>query len=247
MINTMFGKRSTPRIPQQSTLPGYVFWLIALILVILIGLAAVYWPANNAITPESKMDLLQQEVERQSEVIESLTKDKEALLQRIAKQQQLSQIDREAQSRVQDELKKYQDERLKMEEELVFLRSMVSSRSGSSVLRLQRLRLLPGKDENSFLYSFTVSKVLKDSEYVEGAVFLTLTGELDGKKRILPLKKLTVDKEDSLKMRFKHFQNIEGELFLPSRFVPSSVTIEVKPNGRKYAPVKKSFEWVVIG
>ncbi len=221
--------------------------LIAVVLVVMIALAVLYWPAEDKNSPESRIKSLQQEIGRQALVIESLTQENAELHKRIVKQEQLSQIDREAQSRMQDELKNYQDERLKMEEELVFLRSMVSSKSGSSILRLQRLRLQPGKAENSFLYSFTVTKVQKDSGYVEGAVFLTLTGEQDGKKRTFSLKELTKDKNNSLKMRFKYFQNVEGELLLPGRFRPSSVTIEVKPDGNKFVPVKKRFEWVVIG
>lgn len=247
MIDAMFGRSHTPRITHKSTMPGYVLGIIVLVLVILVSLIVLYWPVDDTSTPESKIKSLQQEIERQSEVIETLTEEKADLLRRLAKQVQLSQIDREAQSLVQDELKKYQDERLKMEEELVFLRGMVSSKSGSNVLRLQRLRLLPGKTDNSFLYSFTVSKVFKGYDYVEGAVFLTLTGEQDGERRTIALKELAGDKKDSLKMRFKYFQNIEGELFLPGGFVPSSVTIEVKPDGNTFAPVKKSFKWVVIG
>jgi Family of unknown function (DUF6776) len=227
-------------------MPGYLLGFIVIALVVLVALIVLYWPTQDKGTPESQIESLQQKIERQSEVIETLTKEKTDLLQRIAKQQQLSQIDRESQSRVQEELKNYQNERLKMEEELVFLRSMVSSKSGSSVLRIQRLRLLPGKKESSFVYTFTVSKVLKDSEYIDGKVYLELTGEQDGKRRTLPLKELTMDKKNSLKMRFKYFQNIEGELLLPSRFVPSGVTIEVKPDGKKFVPIKKSFEWVVI-
>jgi hypothetical protein len=228
-------------------MPGYVLVLIALLLAVMVALAVLYWPAEELNSPESKIESLQQEIERQALVIETLTKENADLHQRIVKQDQLRQIDQESQLRVQEELKNYQDERLKMEEELVFLRGMVSAKSGRGILRLQRLRLQPGEAENSFLYSFTVTKVLKDQGYVEGAVFLTLSGEQDGKKRTFSLKELTKDKKNSLKMRFKYFQNVEGELLLPGRFRPSSVTIEVKPDSKKFAPVKKRFEWVVIG
>jgi hypothetical protein len=242
----MFRRNHTPRISHKSALPGYVLAIIALILAVAVALAVLYWPVEDVNSQDAKIESLQQEIERQAEVIETLTTENTDLLQRIAKQEQLGQIDREAQLRVQDELKNYQDERLKMEEELVFLRNMVSSKSGGSILRLQRLRLQSGKAKNSFLYSFTVSKVSKDLKYVEGAVFLTLTGKQDGKKRTFSLKALAKDKKNSLKMRFKYFQNVEGELILPGGFRPSSVTIEIKPDGNKFAPVKKSFEWVVI-
>jgi hypothetical protein len=122
---------------------------------------------------------------------------------------------------------------------------MVSSKLGKGVLHLQRLRLQPGKDKNSFQYAFTVSKVIKNPEYLEGFVYISLSGEQKGKKSSLSLKQVSVDKLDKIKMRFKHFQNIEGEFSLPSGFKPSGVTIEVKPDGDKFKPVKKHFKWVL--
>jgi hypothetical protein len=122
---------------------------------------------------------------------------------------------------------------------------MVSSKLGKGILHLQRLRLQPGKGENSVQYAFTVSKVIKNPEYLAGFVYVSISGEKDGEKRTLSLKQVSGDKQDKIKMRFKHFQNIEGEFLLPSGFKPSGVTIEVKPEGEKFKPVKKRFRWVV--
>ena len=230
--------------------PSYYLGIAAVVIVVLVGLLVMLWmppSADGESLIGSQVKQLQYEIERQNGVVEALKQERTELIQRITKLEQISQIDKESLSRVQDELKIDQNERLKMEEELVFLRSIVSSKSGKGVLHVQRLRLQAGKSENSFLFAFTVSKVLKDPEYIEGEIYLALTGELDGVKRTLPLKEVTRKKQGSLKMRFKHFQKIEGEFLLPGRFKPSGVTIEIKPEGKKFTPVKRSFEWVVIG
>ncbi len=250
MISAMFGRNQMPRVSHRPMVPSYYLGIAVVIIAVLVGLLVMLWippSEDGASSISSQIKKLQQEIEGQSRVINSLNEEKVGLLQRVTKLKHMGQIDRESLSRVQDELKNDQNERLKMEEELVFLRSIVSSKSGNSILHLQRIKLQRGQRDNSFLFSFTVSKVLRAPEFIEGHVALVLTGEQDGVKLTLPLKQVTREKQDNMKMRFKHFQNMEVEFLLPGRFKPSGVTIEVKPTGKKFAPVKKNFEWVVMG
>ncbi len=231
-------------------LPGVVLGLIAIVVLGLVGLTVMHWypvpTAEEVATVQPDVELQWRKIERQGEVIDQLNQERAQLLQRIAKLERISQIDQESVSRVQDELKSDQNARLKLEEELLFLRSIVSAESDNRALHLQRLRLQPGTSENSVLYAFTVSKVLRNPEYIEGLVFLTLSGEQDGVKRSFSLKQVSGGKQSSLKLRFKHFQNVEGEFLLPGGFKPSGVTIEVKPEGKKFSPVKKKFEWLAV-
>jgi hypothetical protein len=254
VIETMFGRRQTPRISHRPAISGYFVGLAVMAMIGLAGAALIYWqsapisgPETDNEVPPPGVESLQQELLHQSKVIERLNRERAELLQRIAKLERISQIDQESVSRVQVQLKNDQNERLKLEEELLFLRSIVSTKASKGVLHLQRLRLQQGTRENSVFYAFTVSKVLKDPEYIEGAAYLSLNGKQGGAKRTLTLKDLPGDQQNSLKLRFKHFQNLEGELLLPDGFKPSGVTIEVKPAGKKFKPVKKSFKWVVQG
>jgi len=244
----MFGRRQTPKISNKSMLPSVV--LIAIVVLGSAGFAVMHW--YNVPTPEKvvivppDVESLRQEIERQGRVIDQLNQERGQLLQRIAKLERISQIDQESVSRVQDELKSDKNERLKLEEELLFLRSIVSAESDNKALHLQRLRLQPGTSENSVLYAFTVSKVLRNPEYIDGLAFLTLSGEQDGVKRSFSLNQVSGGRKSSLKLRFKHFQNVEGEFLLPGGFKPSGVTIEVKPEGNKFSPIKKKFEWLAV-
>jgi len=256
MIDTMFGRRQTPKISHRPALSGYLVGLVVVAIIGSAGMGLKYWLPDLmsgkyvSEAPDvslSSVEPLQQEILRQSTVIDELNRERAELLQRIAKLERISQIDQESVSRVQNELKNDQNERLKLEEELLFLRSIVSTKSGNGVLHLQRLRLQPGTRENSVFYAFTVSKVLRDPEYIEGLAYLSLSGEQGGSMRTLTLKEVSGSQQESLKLRFKHFQNLEGEFLLPGGFKPSGVTIEIKPTGKKFSPVKKSFKWAVQG
>jgi len=157
----------------------------------------------------------------------------------------MSQIDREAVQRVQVDLKKQQDERLKLEEEVIFLRGLVSSKSGGGGLHIRRFSLQHGKSKSRFRYNFTVSKVVRGSNYTPGYIFLSVTGKQGVKARTMNLKSLSDGSKEKVKMRFRHCPNVEGEFILPKGFKPSRVNIEVKPDGKKFKPVKKSFNWIV--
>jgi DNA-directed RNA polymerase subunit H (RpoH/RPB5) len=250
MFDAMFGRSRIPRVHHHSMVPKSYLVSTLVVVAVLTGLLVKVWffPAVDEKDPYvSQIRKLEQERDTQERIIGVLRKQNKALLRDYTKMGHLQEIDMEALSKVQDQLKADQNERLKMEEELIFLRGMVASKLGKGVLHLQRLRLESGEDDNSYLYAFTVSKVLKNPEYIEGSVYVTITGYKNGKKSSLPLNKVSKEELSKLKMRFKHFQNMEGEFLIPSGFKPSGVTIEVRPEGDKFKPIKKSFKWVVTG
>ena len=179
----------------------------------------------------------------QEERIKSLKKEREELRRQLTMQQQVSQMDQEAMRVIKEQVKKFQDERLKMEEELAFLRGIVSTGPDKKGLRIQNFKLQPGLEEQQYTYRFSVSQVINSGQVAKGRIHLTLEGLQDGQSRTLELKELAEDKLDSHKMRFRYFQNIEGKLKLPEGFMPATLNIEVKPTNKKLEPVSESFDW----
>jgi hypothetical protein len=160
MFDAMFGRSRMPRVHHQSMVPkGYLISAVVLV-IILLGLLVKVWffpPVDEKDPFVSQIREMEQTIDRQERLIGVLRKKNKEMQETYTKMGHLREIDQESLSKLQDQLKADQDERLKMEEELVFLRGMVSSKLGKGVLHLQRLRLQPGKSENSFQYSFTVS------------------------------------------------------------------------------------------
>lgn len=166
------------------------------------------------------------------------------LRRKLAMAEQVAKVDREAMRAVREQIKQFQDERLKMEEELVFLRGIVSTDTKKEGLRIQNYKLEPGLESGQFLVKFSVSQVLKSGPVAKGRIFIRVEGlQPDGKAKTFGLEELTEDKTPSIKMRFRYFQNVEGKLKLPDDFKPASLTIEVKPSNKKLAPVTETYEW----
>ena len=179
--------------------------------------------------------------------VQELGTERAELYQQTAALERSSQIDREAARTVRDENKLMQDEQLEMEEELVFLRGIVSNQSaGKGSLRIQELKLEPVGDKE-IQYTFTVSHVLENLKLATGNIRISVDGVRDNKAKSLSLKELTESGVDSLKMRFKHFQVVSGTLRLPEGFVASSITIDIKPEGKKLSPLNQTFKWSLGG
>jgi hypothetical protein len=178
--------------------------------------------------------------------IETLKEERNALRRELTMVKQAAEVDRESIVSIRDQIKQYQDERLKMEEELAFLRGIVSTNNKKQALRVQNFKLEPGLEEGQYIYRFSVSQVINSGIVAKGMIELNIEGLQNGRSTRLSLAKVSEEKLDKIKMRFRYFQNVEGKLQLPKDFEPASIEIEVKPTGGRLEPVKESFDWSPI-
>lgn len=234
---------STPKIvqPGSGLLPA---WLIALLVLALIGSILAYLHFSQRVAGPA-IEELQHKVSIQQRRIEELESERVALNERITGLTRASQIDQEAIRQVREELSSRQEERASMEEELAFLRSMVSSKEDREGIQVQRFKLHKGAPTGVYHYSFTLTQTIKNGDAAVGWIFFAVDGVSAGKPAWLPLREITEESTEKVKMRFKHFQDVEGEIRLPEGFKPLKVIIEVKPNNKKLPELKQRFDWVV--
>jgi hypothetical protein len=175
--------------------------------------------------------------------VQLLEQERNELKRELTMVKQAAEVDREALLAVRDKIKTMQSERLKLEEELAFLKGIVSTSSKKQVLKIQNFKLEPGLEEQQYAYRFTVSQVINRGSVVSGKIEMTVTGLRGGKTTQLSLDQLTTEKKSSHKMRFRYFQNVEGKIRVPQDFEPATISIDVKPSGGKLAPVSEAYDW----
>jgi hypothetical protein len=163
----------------------------------------------------------------------------------VAALQRSNQIDQEAMRAVREELKVFQDQQLQLEEELAFYKGIASSGTVKPGLRIHGFELKSVQEPGQYRYRFTVSQVLKDFGVTEGKILLNVHGMRGGEVASLSLDEVTDDGQDDLKMRFRHFQIVEGILKLPEGFEPDQVVVEVRPENEKLESANRSFAWKV--
>jgi hypothetical protein len=175
--------------------------------------------------------------------LRDLTEERDELRRQVKMVQQEAEMDQVALRSVKEQIKQFQDERLEMEEELTFLRGIVSDGSNKTGLRVQKFKLQPGLEAGQFNYQFSVSQVISSDTQAKGRINISLEGLQDGQAAVLGLKELTKEKLRSHKMLFRFFQNVEGTLKLPTGFSPAKMIIELQPDDKKLDKVTAIYDW----
>ncbi len=235
-----------PRIIQPS---GVWYRRAAFLVLLAMSVVVSVWYAfdRGRLSAGFNRSEARERIAEQARRITGLEEERSTLRQRVAVLERSSQIDRTAVNEMKAQLKGFQQQRLDQERELAFLRSIVSTETKKPGLRLQGFQLEATGGARSYSYRFTVSQVLKNIGLATGRIRITIDGSQAGKARLLSLQEVTAEAKDSLKMRFRYFQKVEGLIQLPQGFSPDSFNVEVKPSNKKLAPIAQNFKWVVSG
>lgn len=237
-------KFRTPRIVQSRTGAGR--WFAVFFLGALLG--GVGWFAFDYGREWAGLSssIEGRSIKRLRSAVAALKVERDTFRQQLAAHERASQIDQEASRLAQLELKKYQDENQELEKDLEFLRNLVEH-DAEGALRIKEFKLAPGDTSRDYSYRFTVSQAKPDFGLSTGRVLVSVEGSLDGIAKTLELAELTDAKTNTHAMKFRHFQNIQGKISLPEGFSPGSLVVEVRPDSKKLAPLRESFDWVVGG
>ncbi|MCW8889266.1 MAG: hypothetical protein OQL20_01240 [Sedimenticola sp.] len=196
-------------------------------------------PVVDEVTPLKRI------IAEQKGRITLLETERSRLREQIAALERAGQIDQEAIRQVRDELMQSQADYLDMEKELTLLRGIVETSVKSEGLYIQGFRLGRTDEDRNYRYGFTVSQSLKNAGAAVGWIQLALEGEQSGEQRVLSLKEITKENEEKLKMRFRHFQDVDGLIQVPEGFNPERVVIEINPTNNRLPQIKKTFDWLV--
>lgn len=239
----------TPKIIQPGRWKRHL-WLILSLSLVLVVLIYVGWRNYYQEWGLKALQVLplQTKLKRAHESIEALEAEQLSLQEKMATLIRQNQLDQKAMQQTQASLQQRQLDCLKMEEELVFLRHVVSPDKANSGLQVHKISLKPTAKLQEYLYKFTVSQGLNKSGNAIGWIHLSVEGESRaGKKVVLNLQEITKDKTNKIKMNFKHFQDVAGAIRLPDDFMPKKLTIEIRPSKKRQSRVKKTLDWSLTG
>lgn len=142
------------------------------------------------------------------------------------------QIDREVNCNLSKQTKEAQDERLALEKEVSLLRRLVRE-GGGGILQLRDFELEETEAPGKFRYSFTIRQLVQDFGESTGEIEVQVIGKRDGEETDLSLAKLAGNNRLRHKMKFKHFQKVQGSIKVPDDFKPEKLVVAVKPETDK--------------
>ena len=172
--------------------------------------------------------------------------ERSALLRELEVLRGAREVDRQSVRTLKEEIQGLQEQLMRQEQELEVLRGVVAKGGDGPALRVTNFALSAAEDGPSYRVKFTVSQVKKDFGFSEGQIRVQVLGELEGETQVLGLADLTEDGTDDLRMRFRHFQNVEEVIVLPSGFVPREALVDVTPTNEELEPLSLAFAWDLL-
>jgi len=226
--------------------PGRRFLLVTL-LVLSVGagaLAGFIFGYSNTLYIQQSEQATQQEL---SERIVSTETENSELRRQVAILDRSSLMDRLATEVVQDTVLKLRDRVAKLEQDVVYYRQVVSAETEDTGLIISQLDIGATLETNRYRYKLVLRQQDADGDTaLTGHVNVNLVGSQGEEQKILSLRDLSAEQDQlNIRLRFKYFQNIEGELVLPENFVPDRLQVAAVSVEPVEKSINQNFSWVV--
>ncbi len=180
------------------------------------------------------------------EQIVAQARDLETLRQWKSDAETRREIDRAALELVRNELAEQQEAIAELEKGVHFYRSLMAPGEQSEGLSVHSIDLKPGQDADRFQFRILVQQSSRKHNLLTGTLKILVHGSEDGQEAAYNLSELSDQVPDpEIRLRFKYFQAIDGELALPAGFVPRAVSAAARSTKPRRENVEREFPWSV--
>ena len=196
-----------------------------------VGLVVGQWSGKEAVLQNGA--LLQR--------LNALEGLQQSLERELAASKLAADVQEQAAQELQQRLTQLLGEKVELENAVSFYRDLMEVGAKREGLRVASFTVLATNTPQIFQFSILVTQIAEKRKYVAGDIQLKVIGILQGGRQevIFDAKNAVVG--FPLKLRFKYFQDLVGQIRLPSDFIPERVSISVQQNGKKTTGA--DFEW----
>ena len=182
-----------------------------------------------------------------SSQLTDLRQENEALKRQIAILDRSSAVDQQTGAELQETLTALRQRVAQLEEDVLFYRQVVEEEADETGLVIGQLDIDATRSPDRYRYKLVMRQQDADGDtYLTGHVNFNLVGQLQDQQVVLPLRDLSeFEDELDIRLRFKYFQSIEGELALPEGFQPDRIQIAAVATEPVSKRINEDFGWVV--
>lgn len=181
----------------------------------------------------------------QNELTKS-TQQVEELQQKLANINMGAVIDRQASEDVRQEVIELKNQLAKLEEENSFYRNLMAPSGNKRGLTFGAVEIVDTDKPRVYNYKVVMQQLATNHTLLKGNLTFTVVGKLLGAEATFSLNQLSEQvSSDTIRLRFKYFQTIQGEISLPEGFEPERIELVAKSTGNTPVTVEKRFGWLV--
>lgn len=219
-----------------------LFW-VALLLVNMLVLGLIlgrYWQHQ----PASEGDVNQ--LPALQEKLKALELQNRELEQDLIDVRVTASIDKSATSMVQESLADLQQTIAEQRKAISFYKGMMSPNELQKGVSIRSIEWKKSNIERVYRFELVVQQIARRHGLVKGKVLIELEGLSEGKSVRYPIHDISeqFDKPD-IALKFKYFQDVQGEVELPKSFIPQRVVVQMtaKVAGQKPVKFEKNRPW----
>lgn len=138
-------------------------------------------------------------------------------------------------------LKTMQDSVKELEKENAFYRGIMNPQGEKSGLAIDSFSVINYGGDNRFRYKLTLTQLRQHESNLRGKTRVLVSGSENGGAKTYDLFALAGFKSDSQAFDFRYFQNLEGDVTLPSGFTAREVRVSAMADGK--TAMERVFPW----
>ena len=226
--------------------PGRRFLFVSLLVlgVAVSALGGFMYGYLNTVRSQESDQATRQEMNEQ--LLAAETKNSE-LRRQVALLDRTSVMDQRASEELQETIFGLRDRIAQLEQEIVYYRKVVSEETEDTGLIISQLDIDATRESGRYRYKLVLRQQDADGDtFLTGHVNVNLVGSQGEEQKIWSLRDLSAEQDQlDIRLRFKYFQNIEGELVLPENFVPERLQVAAVSMEPVEKSINQNFSWVV--
>ncbi len=156
------------------------------------------------------------------------------------------EVDSAALEIVRLELAAQQETIAELERGIRFYKSLMAPGELAEGLIIRSMDIAPTEHGNIYQFRVLVQQNARKQELVSGVLKVQVLGVIAGEERQFDLSELSQQVPNTdIRLRFKYFQAIDGELMLPEGFFPTMLRVSAVSSGQGQTEVVEQFPWAV--
>lgn len=161
----------------------------------------------------------------------------------LSQQQTIKSIEYD---KLSNQLKALSLENADLKEDKTLYQSVLGKANTNQILAFKKFHLYPKESPNHYRYQLIISSLKQQRKWIQGEVLMAISGKLDDKAITIPVRYLPQPiSPQNMRIKFKQFQELSGELLLPPSFTPKMVTFIVNISGQPETSIQQNYPWFI--
>ena len=235
---------------EKMVVVPYRLWkrlFFTLALVAGVGVSALFGFAYGYYQTSQTQQTVQPDRAELVEEIELLRVENFDLNRQVVILDRTNVMDQRVNEEVQDTISSLRDQVALLKQDVTYYRRVVSEETEDTGLIISNWDINSTREDDLYRYKLVMRQQDADGDtFLTGHVNVNLVGRQKEEFVTFPLHAVSAEQDQlDIRLRFKFFQNIEGELTLPEGFVPNLVQIAAVETSPFEKTLDQDFSWVV--